>query len=70
MSIRGDGGEGSDPLAALLRWEASGATWVVTSVDGPTVSVDLVSCDGGEVMGHLASAEPGFVAHVLAADHD
>lgn len=52
------------PLEALRRWEASGATWVLRSIDTDGARVDLVSCDGGEVMGQLASADAAFVAYV------
>lgn len=53
-----------DALAALLRWEASGAGWVLRSLDAGGAVVDLLTCDGGQVVGRLLSSEPGFVAHV------
>lgn len=55
------------PLEALRRWEASGATWVLRALDGDGADVDLVSCDGGQVMGRLVSAEADFVAYVRDA---
>jgi hypothetical protein len=58
--------EAPDALAALLRWEASGADWVLRELDAGRAVVDLLTCDGGEVMGRLASSEPGFVGHVSA----
>lgn len=54
-----------DALAALRRWEASGAGWSVREVDAAGVAVvDLLTCDGGEVVGRLSSADPAFVAYV------
>ena len=55
----------SDALAVLQRWEASGAVWVLRSSGAGSAVVDLLTCDGGEVMGRLESADPEFVAHVL-----
>lgn len=52
-------------LDALRRWERSGARWTLRSFDGGVADVDLISCDGGELMGRLVSSEPDFVAYVL-----
>nr|WP_300150525.1 hypothetical protein [Propionicimonas sp.] len=60
-----DAERAGDALAALLRWEASGADWVLRELDAGRAIVDLLTCDGGEVTGRLASAEPGFVRYVL-----
>ncbi|MCA0293991.1 MAG: hypothetical protein LCH96_01530 [Actinobacteria bacterium] len=57
---------GENALAALRRWEASGATWELRTLDDAGADVDLVSCDGGEVMGRLVSADADFVADVRA----
>ncbi len=57
--------QGRDALAALLRWEAAGGTWVQRGRSGGALVVDLVTCDGGEVVGELRSPDPAFVAHVL-----
>ena len=54
-------------LDALRRWEQSGATWALRSLDAGVAEVDLISCDGGERMGRLVSSEPDFVAYVV--DH-
>jgi hypothetical protein len=59
----GAGRESPDALAALLRWEAAGGTWVAHAHGGSTI-VDLATCDGGEVVGHLSSTLPEFVAYV------
>lgn len=58
------GQEDPEALAALLRWEAAGGTWVRRGQRGGAPVVDLVTCDGGQVMGELTSSDPGFVAHV------
>jgi hypothetical protein len=58
-----------DALASLLRWEASGATWVLRDRTDRWAVVDLLTCDGGEVMGRLASSEPEFVTYVLGSGH-
>lgn len=69
----GDGATRSDPdsgpsatdaLAALLRWEAAGGTWVMHAVTVGSTAVDLITCEGGEVMGQLVSSNPDFVAYV------
>ena len=51
-------------LAALARWEAAGGTWLVRPDAGESTIVDLITCDGGEMMGQLVSSDPDFVAYV------
>lgn len=58
--------ETPDALAALLRWQASGATWMLRPSPGDAVVVELLTCDGGEAVGRLVSSEPEFVEHVRA----
>lgn len=53
-------------LAALLRWEAAGGTWVMRAGKSRSTVVDLTTCDGGDVMGQLVSSSPEFVAYVRA----
>lgn len=52
---------GDGPAAALQRWESSGAVWRVVGravgSDGPTVTIALLTCDGGEQVGKLRCAE-------------
>jgi len=56
--------ETSNALAALLRWEAAGATWRLRSIGpGPAV-VDLLTCDGSEVVDRVVSSDPDLVAYV------
>ena len=62
--LTGNAGERPDALAALLRWEAAGGEWVVRSRDDSSAVVDLITCDGGEVMCQLMSSHPEFVAYV------
>jgi hypothetical protein len=54
-------------LADLLRWVAAGGTWRLAHVVGDTVTVHLLTCDGGELQGVIGSDEPAFRAYV--ADH-
>ena len=58
---------GSDPsadLAALLRWEATGGTWEVERRRPGWVEVALLTCDGGQEMGRIASSSYDLVAYV------
>jgi hypothetical protein len=59
--------EAEGALAQLRRWEASGAHWRV--LRGPTppggeLEIALLSCDAGEEMGRLRSADPDLLGHV------
>ena len=51
----------ADPADALHRWEASGAVWRVAGraagPGGSTVTIALLTCDGGEQVGELRCAE-------------
>jgi hypothetical protein len=38
------------------------------SHDGNGVVLELLTCSGGEVMGHLRSDDPTVLAHVLRAE--
>lgn len=56
--------ESPDALAALQRWEESGADWALLTGPGERpVVVELLSCDGGTPMGRLTSSAPDFVAY-------
>lgn len=57
-------GAGSDEVARLQRWTDSGGTWTVLSRSSTTLTVALVTCDGGEEMDRIVSGTPEFVAHV------
>jgi hypothetical protein len=54
----------STDLDALLRWEARGAAWRVTSRTEDRLVVALLTCDGGEQVGTLATPEADVRAHV------
>lgn len=52
-------------MAALQRWEESGAVWRVLHHDSGSVTVALLTCDGGEQVGELRCDEDE-VAEFLA----
>jgi hypothetical protein len=51
-------------LARLLRWEDSGGGWRVAAVGNGSLTLSLVTCDGGEEMGVLTSTESSVLDHV------
>jgi hypothetical protein len=53
-----DPGTGGDVLATLRRWEESGGTWRVLVRRPARLELELLTCDGGEVMGHLVAEPP------------
>ena len=53
----------------MLRWKAARWTRVERTQGGSTV-VDLITCDGGEVVGRLSSSRPEFVAYVRGGLND
>lgn len=46
------------PIEMLERWEAFGGTWQITSRSESGVQINLLRCDGGEVVDSLTSADP------------
>lgn len=48
----------ADAPAAIERWELSGGTWRVAAVGSDAASVELLRCDGGEVVEVLALRDP------------
>ena len=54
----------SEDLEALRRWEAAGATWRVLGDGSDVLDIALLSCDAGEQVGRLRSAEPDLRAYV------
>jgi hypothetical protein len=54
----------SDALARLRRWEESGATWRVLVRTPDEVEIALLSCDAGEEMDRLRSADRDVLDHV------
>jgi hypothetical protein len=51
-------------LEQLQRWETSGGHWRVLGDDGTTLTVSMVTCDGGEEMARLVSTEAALREHV------
>jgi hypothetical protein len=60
----------SEALTRLLRWEESGATWRVLVRTPESVEIALLSCDAGEEMDRLRTADPAVLDHVDAREHD
>lgn len=56
--------EASDAVEVLRRWEASGAVWEVLAESGQELMLALLTCDAGEEMGRLRSADPDLRAYV------
>ncbi|MGA5299956.1 hypothetical protein ACPCHT_08510 [Nucisporomicrobium flavum] len=51
-------------VGRLRRWEDSGATWEVLTRGPDGVVIALLSCDAGEEMDRLASADPELLDYV------
>lgn len=51
-------------LDALRRWESGGATWRVLARTADQLDVALLTCDAGEQVGRLVSAEPDLLAYI------
>jgi len=60
----------SEALERLRRWEESGATWRVLVRTPESVEIALLSCDAGEEMDRLRTADPAVLDHVDAREHD
>lgn len=54
----------SDALARLRRWEESGAAWRVIVRTPDSVELALLTCDAGEEVDRLRSADPALLDHV------
>jgi hypothetical protein len=48
----------------LRRWEGSGGAWQVARRTSSGLEIVLLTCDGGEEMGQLASSDPALLAYV------
>lgn len=53
-----------DRVAELRRWEDSGAVWRVIGRTASSVTVALLSCDGGEQVGVFSSEDPQLLAYL------
>ena len=58
----------SNALTRLLRWEDSGATWRVLGRTPDSVELALLTCDAGEEVDRLRSADPAVLEHVDARE--
>ena len=54
----------SRDLEVLRRWETSGAVWQVLDRDPAHLEIALLTCDAGEQVGRLVSAEADLREHV------
>jgi hypothetical protein len=54
----------SKDLDELRRWETSGAVWQVLDRTPARLEIALLTCDAGEQVGRLVSAEPDLREHV------
>jgi hypothetical protein len=54
----------SDDLDALRRWETGGAVWQVVDREAGLLDVALLTCDAGEQVGRIRSAEADLAAYV------
>ncbi len=55
-----------DPVEVLRRWEGAGAVWRVLAETRDGLTVGLFTCDGGEEVSRLTSADPGLADFVRA----
>ena len=46
-----------EPVEVLRRWEASGAVWEVLAESGDELTISLLTCDAGQEMGRVRSAD-------------
>jgi hypothetical protein len=61
--VRGDG-QPAAPVEILRRWQESGAVWRVVSRTPSGISIALMTCDGGEEVHRLTSADPELLAFI------
>lgn len=62
----GVGAGPSAPVDILRRWQESGAIWRVVARTACRLEISLLTCDGGEEMQRLSSADPELIAFVDA----
>ncbi len=58
----------SDILDHLRRWEESGAAWRVVVRTPRDVEIALLTCDAGEEVDRLRTADPAVLAYVGTRD--
>lgn len=54
----------SDAVAALQRWEDTGAVWRVLARDGVRLTVGLFTCTASELVDHVVSDDPELARFV------
>jgi hypothetical protein len=54
----------SDAVTDLRRWADSGAIWQVIARTAGGIEVALLTCDAGEEVARLRSADPELLAYV------
>ncbi|MFF0488513.1 hypothetical protein ACFYTQ_05760 [Nocardia sp. NPDC004068] len=54
----------STAVAALRRWEDSGAIWRVLGSRGGTLTIGLYQCTGGEEVDRIVSDDPALARFV------
>ena len=59
-----------DDVSRLERWIAAGGEWRVLTREAGTVSVALLTCDAGEEMDRIVSADSAFAAYVDAREQE
>jgi hypothetical protein len=57
-------------VARLRRWEDSGAAWKVLARPPGSVVVALLTCDAGEEVDRLRSADPALLTYIGARDRN
>ena len=60
----GQNGTMSSDVGRLQRWEDSGATWQVVARTPDGLVIALLTCDLGEEVGRLVSADPAVLGFV------
>ena len=58
----------ADAVDRLRRWTESGATWEVVARSADGVVIALLTCDLGEEVGRLRSADPALLDYVGERD--
>jgi hypothetical protein len=58
----------SEAVERLRRWELSGASWEVVARSREGLVIALLTCDLGEEVDRLRSADPALVSYVGERD--
>ncbi len=63
-----DGRGQDEPVAVLRRWEQRGAGWQVVGRGSEGLAVALLTCDGGEEVDRLVSADPALADYLAGRE--